>query len=353
MKRPHNGIYIVTEPFHHVLPSRSSISTGATASQGLYAEHATDADDHATNLRGWSQLYDQLAPGPFTGAINGLQLDSMHLFHESTSQTLRQSCVVHSDSWWFGFPLSDADEFRVGRSPVGEGCIAIRPGRAHFELLTPRDFHILGIVISRKDLEDHLRILNQTETNLRLFGSETLKIGTAALNKLRFLVCELLQEISSAPKLLQHAASRESMRISVLDALTGICSEGEENHRLKASQLSHYAMVRNVRQYLLEDPYRATSVPELCKVFGASRRTLQYAFQDVLGMAPNAYLRTLRLNGVRRALRDAKPGAASIQQVAADWGFWHLSQFARDYRSLFGELPSERLKRSSSIVNPR
>ena len=27
--------------------------------------------------------------------------------------------------------------------------------------------------------------------------------------------------------------------------------------------------------------------------------------------------------------------------VAHRWGFWHMGQFARDYRRLFGELPSE------------
>lgn len=322
------------------------VSAGDHEIRGLYTAHAMDADDHATNLRGWSQLYDQLAPGPFTGHIHGLQLDSLHLFHESTSLTLRQSCIVRSDSWWFGLPLYDSHEFRIGRNPVGNGCVAIRPGRVKFELLTPRDFHILGIVIPRKDLEEHLRVLNQSEADPALFGNETLRIGPAALSRLRSLVQEILREVSSTPELLQHATSRESIRISMLDALTSISHGGEENHRLKASQLNHYKIVRDVRRYLLEDPNRAITVPELCKVFGASRRTLQYAFQDVLGMAPNAYLRMLRLNGVRRALRDAKPGCVSVQQVAANWGFWHLSQFAHDYRSLFGELPSERLKRS-------
>jgi AraC family ethanolamine operon transcriptional activator len=33
-----------------------------------------------------------------------------------------------------------------------------------------------------------------------------------------------------------------------------------------------------------------------------------------------------------------------VQDVAAAWGFWHLSQFATDYRKLFGVRPSETLK---------
>jgi AraC family ethanolamine operon transcriptional activator len=48
----------------------------------------------------------------------------------------------------------------------------------------------------------------------------------------------------------------------------------------------------------------------------------------------------LRLNGVRRDLRRADPAATRITDLAIKWGFWHMSQFAADYRSFFGELPS-------------
>ncbi|WP_408635108.1 helix-turn-helix domain-containing protein [Oleiphilus messinensis] len=34
-----------------------------------------------------------------------------------------------------------------------------------------------------------------------------------------------------------------------------------------------------------------------------------------------------------------------MADVAADWGFWHLSQFSKDYRQLFGERPSDTLQK--------
>jgi AraC family ethanolamine operon transcriptional activator len=33
-----------------------------------------------------------------------------------------------------------------------------------------------------------------------------------------------------------------------------------------------------------------------------------------------------------------------VRDVAADWGFWHFSQFSSDYRKLFGQSPSESLR---------
>jgi AraC family ethanolamine operon transcriptional activator len=61
-------------------------------------------------------------------------------------------------------------------------------------------------------------------------------------------------------------------------------------------------------------------------------------------MAPAIYLRTIRLNGARRDLCNASRESRSVQDVAAAWGFWHLSQFATDYRKLFGMRPSDTLK---------
>lgn len=48
-----------------------------------------------------------------------------------------------------------------------------------------------------------------------------------------------------------------------------------------------------------------------------------------------------RLHGVRRALKSTPRSEASIQGIAARWGFRHLGHFVTPYRQLFGCRPSE------------
>jgi AraC family ethanolamine operon transcriptional activator len=60
---------------------------------------------------------------------------------------------------------------------------------------------------------------------------------------------------------------------------------------------------------------------------------------------PLAYLKTQQLNRVYRVLRNADFSDTMVKQVALDNGFVHLGQFSRDYKQLFGELPSETLQR--------
>ena len=82
----------------------------------------------------------------------------------------------------------------------------------------------------------------------------------------------------------------------------------------------------------------------LCKLSGMSERSLQYAFRDKFGLSPKAYLQSHRLNRVRKMLRTADPASVMIADLANEWGFWHMGQFAKDYRQVYGELPSETLR---------
>jgi len=63
------------------------------------------------------------------------------------------------------------------------------------------------------------------------------------------------------------------------------------------------------------------------------------------GLSPALYMKVQRLNGARHDLSGEHEPSMNIADVANKWGFWHLGQFARDYRSWFCELPSATYKR--------
>ncbi len=92
---------------------------------------------------------------------------------------------------------------------------------------------------------------------------------------------------------------------------------------------------------MLQHTGEPLSMLEVCRRVGASRRKLNYCFQEALGTSPVKYLRAVRMNGARRELRS---GATSVHDAASRWGFWHLGQFSRDYKQQFGELPSATLR---------
>ncbi|MEG9434093.1 helix-turn-helix domain-containing protein [Terriglobus sp. ADX1] len=316
----------------------------------VYACASDDANAQARSLQGWSQLYDQISPGSFHGAIEGICTDSLHVFREVTNARLRQSCVVKSDAWWFGIPVREDVSFRLDARMIPWGEIAIRRGHQVFELMTPASFEIFGIVVERKKLEEHLRLFHDVAPPDD--HDDLLRAAPHARTRLRTLLHELLSQTLLYPEVAQSVNAREAMEQSLMDAVADACRERSASYEVSKAERQQASLVRDVREYLLSLDDRVASVPELCRNFNISRRTLQYAFEQVLGMGPNAYLKLLRLNGVRRDLGRRRALNKSVQQVAADWGFWHLSQFSKDYKQHFLELPSLTLKRTQD-ARPR
>lgn len=86
----------------------------------------------------------------------------------------------------------------------------------------------------------------------------------------------------------------------------------------------------------------------LCEVGEVGERTLQYAFRERFGLTPAAFLKMRRLAEVRNRLVTAGGEELMVGEVASFLGFWHVGQFAADYRRAFGETPSETLRRPRS-----
>jgi len=55
-------------------------------------------------------------------------------------------------------------------------------------------------------------------------------------------------------------------------------------------------------------------------------------------------MKAFRLNNAYKALLHSDPDTTTVTNIAINLGYCHMSQFAADYRCLFGELPSETLR---------
>ena len=98
--------------------------------------------------------------------------------------------------------------------------------------------------------------------------------------------------------------------------------------------------VRRVVEWAAQRDQCPVSVSELSRMAGVSSPTLYRGFMEEFGIGPKRYLNIRRLSRVRAELLSADPDVC-IAEIANGWGFWHMGQFAADYRQHFGELPSE------------
>lgn len=105
-----------------------------------------------------------------------------------------------------------------------------------------------------------------------------------------------------------------------------------------------FDLVNQAEEYMRTHLETPITLMSLCTALHTSERPLNYGFQEVFGVSPMAYLKTLRLQSVRTQLQLADPAATAIAEIANRFGFHSLGHFSRDYKTMFGELPSETLK---------
>ena len=112
----------------------------------------------------------------------------------------------------------------------------------------------------------------------------------------------------------------------------------------KSKPASRAQAISRALAFIRDNRNEPVTVRSLCAATDTPLRTMNRAFRERFGIGPKAYLVRQRLSDVRAELLAA-PSDTAIADIANDHGFWHLGQFAKDYRTMFGELPSETLRK--------
>jgi AraC-like DNA-binding protein len=125
------------------------------------------------------------------------------------------------------------------------------------------------------------------------------------------------------------------------------CMHEGESSRMTTGGLRHDMIIVRFEEFLEAHSDRPLYLTEICAAIGVAERTLRVACDEHLGMGPIRFLSLRRLHLVRRVLGQADPLTTTVTRVATDHGFWELGRFSVAYRMLFGESPSETLRRTS------
>lgn len=86
------------------------------------------------------------------------------------------------------------------------------------------------------------------------------------------------------------------------------------------------------------------TVQEVADAVGIGLRSLQEGFRKHRHISPHDYIKQARLARARSELLDPA-STRSIEAIARHWGFVNRGHFALDYRTAFGEQPSETRRR--------
>ncbi|CAN7305592.1 AraC family transcriptional regulator [Phenylobacterium sp. LjRoot225] len=109
--------------------------------------------------------------------------------------------------------------------------------------------------------------------------------------------------------------------------------------------------VRRADRYISAHLKEDISLDDIVAAAGVPARTLYHGFQRFLGESPMRWLRLRRLECARADL-IASGGDISVIDLANQYWIGHCGRFARMYRELYGETPSQTLARVPGDSDP-
>src|SRR5262249_1094851 len=128
------------------------------------------------------------------------------------------------------------------------------------------------------------------------------------------------------------------------------CLSGGADVETTSGGRRHDAIMERFEEFLAAHPQRPLYLTEICAGVGVAERTLRASCEEHLGMGPIRFLTLRRMHLAQRALSRADPSSATVTRIVTDHGFWELGRFSAAYRALFGEMPSETLRRTRKLT---
>ena len=325
------------------------VETTGRSPVGAYARERTTDPDEAEGIITKHYLPNRLylsRPTSFDMELTGVQLGVITAGKLSYGHRVRQ-LTEEADNFHVNAPLRGHAVSRrgTGRSvetSAGQGLV-FSPG-APAEITWSADCAQLCLMIPRAGLEAELeRLLGRSIRSPLRFDVVLAPVHTAG--RLQPVLDLVAQELDQPSGLAASQVAGRHLEGLVLDGLLLGQPHNYSEAAIGFSRRAPGGVIKRAVELIEERPAEPWTSVGLATELHLSVRALQAGFKRELGMAPLAYLRMVRLQRAHAALREADPGEMTVQAVARSVGLLHQGRFAVSYRAMFGEMPSETLRR--------
>lgn len=322
----------------------------SSSRQGLTVVRATDPTE-AEELVGDVYLPNRLSLPRKTYSVDmalvGMRLGSLTVGRLSFGRDIRQ-VTEELSNFHVNTPLAGRALSTTGSSGpliTGPGQAAVFSPETPAEVRLTADCVQMCLMVPRARVESELEELIGRSVTRPLTFDFDMDLNTPVGRSWLDALTMVSREFDRGAGLATHPlAGRHLERLLIDGLLLGQPHSYSEALLSPPKPVPRGAIAKAVQ--LLEDlPGEPWSSVTLARHVHVSVRSLQEGFKREVGKPPMAYLRDVRLRGVRQALRAAAPSGTTVEATASQWGFVHMGRFAAVYRASFGESPSTTLGR--------
>lgn len=296
--------------------------------------NAVEALQESSEAAGWDIEYRQIEQGQLFSATESRQFGDLSLMVESANLRLEIAGSTPDGIVTVLVPGPNTDLLVNDNRLTEERILLLEPG-TEMLTLSGQDGKVASMHIPQATFSEYIEHLLPESRGFSIQSGPPVIAGPAVRQLHDALVTAILGDRDSA--LVNQTESRLLSRLfSLIESglSQGRCRD-DRNHRFDKRRILNRAL-----EYIGGNLNYNVRIPELCAYAGVSQSTLERLFLREYQLSPSAYVRSRRLNAVRRILLRRK-AEDTIATVAMNHGFQHLGRFAADYRRQFGVLPSE------------
>lgn len=302
-----------------------------------------DPDDYQASLRQARIDFLVTSRGSFNAHLTWTTLHRMQLLHGEEDLPRIAYITLEPTLMFVGFATHPDPPILWAGAELQTGQIIFhsRGERFHQRTTGPCGWGLIGM--APQHLERSCLDLSGKALAAPL-GARILHPAARDSARLRRLHAQACRLAETRAKMLSHPEVARAIEEGLIRALVACLAAKAPDDA--AAKRHHIGIMARFEEVLAGQPNRQLHLPELCRLIGATERTLRSCCAEFLGIGPSRYMLLRRLKAVRIALRDADPAAASVAEIAGGCGFTELGRFAGAYRNAFGEAPSTTLRRA-------
>jgi AraC family ethanolamine operon transcriptional activator len=228
--------------------------------------------------------------------------------------------------------------------PLPSNCIFGFDDQREVNLATPPSgYDVVFVVVQKELFRHHAEMVGRYDLDDAFMKRNTVQIVPSQFSPLAQYLTEVFHVSQHHPNFFQTPNVSRLLEKDLLPLLVGALPSPEH---VGMRSYRRAEIVSAAQEFMYSNLQHPLTLDDICQSIHSSRRTLTSGFQDIFSMGPMTFLKTLRLNGVRRELLAADPACQTVADVARSWGFWSLGHFSRDYAAMFNEYPSTTLNNS-------
>ena len=291
---------------------------------------------------GWSSNFQQLDCGRGDAGLSIVKCDTAMLQQVSFDRRVRQVVHPQLDSYNFGILRGPSSTVNIGQRHLNSKSIICFRGDDYFEAVGDSGFTgcTLSFAKSRvAELAQNLGYANFDDYK-DIWGSAVVP-SAEQMTTIRAAMQQIFNLASDAGLTPEGMSGLQRLLDLELPGLVLKTLKGARVGR-RISLPNRVRVLKRAVDFIQAHPREALTVEELCRESASSLSTLERAFRERYAVSPKRFILLQRLHHVRLVLLQ-QTDSRRISDIASEYGFWHMSKFAADYKKVFGQLPSQTL----------